>query len=404
MKKIIDVVLPYLVNKDPNAWYVEYRCYYDKTCRLERFRHYKGFNQLNSEAERLDHAKNLIDFYKQKILSGWRPWLSDKHLYRDEIQYHNVLKRLGDDRTDDSQLRRYTSAFLAKRKKELSAKSYASYLSKTRIFIEFLENSGKGNLLISEINQPIVSAFFAQLIDVEKLDKVTILKYRQNIGQMFKFFKQQKLTDIYPLEDLPKGRKTKDHAARPIADHDLLRYLNYVKINDSQLFLASLFEMLLCARPGKEIRLMKINQLDIYNKIAYISLGDGKTGNRSVTIPNMLVELIQQYKITSLPGELYIFGKGGGPGNIPVSENHFGNRFREIRKELNLPAHYKFYSFKHTGAGKLLESGATFPELMNHLGHTSIESTISYVKRHFGERSQKVLDFSPEVLKHFISN
>jgi integrase len=57
---------------------------------------------------------------------------------------------------------------------------------------------------------------------------------------------------------------------------------------------------------------------------------------------------------------------------------------------------YKWYSFKHTGAGKLLESGASIVELMNQLGHTDIASTYRYIRRHFGERSEHVRSKFPD--------
>jgi len=53
MKKEIEVILPYLVrSSNEKPWYVEYKCFREKTEKLERFRIYKGFNERNSVAER----------------------------------------------------------------------------------------------------------------------------------------------------------------------------------------------------------------------------------------------------------------------------------------------------------------------------------------------------------------
>jgi integrase len=81
-----------------------------------------------------------------------------------------------------------------------------------------------------------------------------------------------------------------------------------------------------------------------------------------------------------------------------VGVNYFNRKFSAAKKELGLPDTYKFYGFKHTGAGKLLESGASIAELMSHLGHTRFESTIHYIRRHFGERSEKISNFKPDFL------
>jgi len=403
MKKKVDVILPYLVKSDnEKIWYVEYRCFNEKTGELERYRHYKGFTKKKSEGEREKHSTELIKHYSQKLKAGWRPWHEEKYLYKDEIEYRAITDHFGSKREDSSHLRRHLSDFLIERKKILSPKSYESYLSKTRLFCQWLEKNNYSEIRIFEISNAIVKRFFAYLIDERKLDKLTVVKYRQNLGAMFRYFKKAKLMDDLPMDDLPAARKLKDLAARPIMDADIKIYLEYCAKNDPQMFLASLFQFFLCCRPGKELREMKIGDLDTYNKIVYIRLETGKTGSRTISMPDALIEICQNFKLDRYNRDFYIFGRSGEPGKELHGKNHFGNRFRTLREKLNLPTSYKFYSFKHTGAGKLLESGATFAELMNHLGHTSVESTIAYVRRHFGEKSQKVIDFRPEVLNGLI--
>lgn len=399
MKKQVDVVLPYLVRSDDQkTWYVEYRCFNPKTEKLERFRHYKGFARHNTDQDKQAYADELVKNYGLKLKSGWRPWDTEKYIYKDAIQYQSITDHFGSDKKDNSHLRKYLSDFLQERKKVLAPKSYESYLSKTRLFCQWLEKNGYAELRIFEISNSIVKQFFAYLIDIRKLDKITIAKYKQNLGAMFRYFKKSKLMDQVPMEELPAARKTKDLSARPLMDADIKSYLEYMAKHDKQMFLASLFQFFLCCRPGKELREMKIGDIDIYNKVVYIRLETGKTGSRTIGMPDALIEICENYKLDRFNRDFYVFGRGGGPGPELLGKNHFGNRFRSARKALKLPASYKFYSFKHTGAGKLLESGATFAELMNHLGHTSVESTIAYVRRHFGEKSQKVIDFRPEVL------
>ena len=92
---------------------------------------------------------------------------------------------------------------------------------------------------------------------------------------------------------------------------------------------------------------------------------------------------------------MYVIGPNGRPGIRPIGYNTLRERFNRIRDRLGMSQSYKWYSFKHTGAGKLLESGATIAELMNQLGHTDISSTYRYIRRHFGERSEHVRNNFP---------
>jgi integrase len=393
----IDVIMPHLV-QNSNAWFIEYSCYYSKTNKLEKFREYKGFKKLESDKEKLKLAKRKIESLSKKLKGGWRPWDSTVYLYKDEIQYRSETNSFGNNKYNNSHIRKYLSGFLADTKRRVSAKTYESYQSKTRLFCQWLENNEYGKLRIFEIDNKIVKQFFNYLIEVRKLDKPTIQKYNQNIHQMFASFVKKKLIENIPMSDIPVPPKTKDMAARPIKDNDMRSLLNYVAQKDPQLFLACLMQFFLCCRPGKELRLLKVQDIDLHGNIVHITEADGKKGKRKITMPEALVELCQTLKLQNYEQDFYVFSKNGKPGKVALGKNYFSRKFVQYRKELKLPSIYKFYSFKHTGAGKLLESGATVAELMSHLGHTSFESTIAYVRRHFGEKSEKILNFRPDVL------
>jgi integrase len=219
---------------------------------------------------------------------------------------------------------------------------------------------------------------------------------------MFKFFIKKKLIDKTPVEDIVKPLKIKDNAARPMTETDMKTLLEYLAKNDKQMFLASLMQFFLCCRPGNELRLLKIQDLDFYNNLVHISQQDGKTGKRKITMPDALTEICMSFKLNEYQRDYYIFSREGEPGSIALGKNYFSRKFAAYRKDLKLPTTYKFYSFKHTGAGKLLETGATIIEVMSHLGHKDVESTLAYVRRHFGNKSEKILNFRPEMLNGFL--
>lgn len=393
----VEVVLPRL--SKGKAWAIEFYCLYPKTGKLERFKVYKGFKNLSSEEEKLKHAQKLIKAYSEKLKSGWRPWDQNIYIYKDEIEYFNVSTRFNKLSKDNSHIRKHLSDFLTETKLRVKAKTYESYQSKTRLFCHWLENNGYEKHRIFEISEKIVKEFFTYLIEERKLDRDTIEKYKQNLRQMFVFFKQKKLITDLPTETIVLPDKTKDLAARPIMDSDLKKLLKYIAENDRQMLLACLMQFYLCCRPGTELRLMKILDIDLYNNKITIPQANGKTGKRIITMPEALVEICKQYELTYFDRDFYVFSQNGKPGAKALGKNYFNRKFVEYRNKLKLPSVYKFYSFKHTGAGKLLESGATLAEVKSHLGHTSFESTLAYVKRHFGEKSEKIINFNPDVMK-----
>lgn len=394
----VDVIMPRLVQGE-KAWYIEYYCFYPKNNKLEKFREYKGFKKLHSDDEKLKFGEKKIKLLSEKLTTGWRPWDPSTYLYRDEIQYFSDTKNFGNQKQNNSHIRKYLSDFLADTKRRVSPKTYESYQSKTRLFCKWLEDNNYQTLRIFEITDEITKKFFNYLIDVKKLDRLTINKYHQNLSQMFQFFVKRKLVVNVPLGDIVRPPKLKDMAARPIMDNDIKTLLAYMAKNDPQLFLASLMQFFLCCRPGNELRLLKIEDIDIYNRIIHIDQGSGKTGKRKITIPDALMELFVEFKLLDYDRSFFVFSKNAKPGSVALGKNYLSRKFAKYRDHLKLPKIYKFYSFKHTGAGKLLESGATIVEVKVHLGHKSFESTLAYVRRHFGDQSEKVLSFRPEVLK-----
>lgn len=390
--------MPALKKGKKGDYYVAYSCHHPAKGGMVRFRHYAGFNSCTNELEVHRHAQKLIKAIGDKLTAGWRPWDGDAMLYSDQVEYHHVNQAIGSQRLDKNHLRKQVSEFLEWKKCDITAKSYSSYVSKIRLFCMWLENNGHLNVRVGEISNEVVARFFIYLINEKQLDKRTVGKYKQNLHQMFKYFKDKKLIKDIPLEHLPRAIKRVDNAARPITDDDIKRFLNFVAKNDRQLLLASVFQLLTLVRPNRELRLLKVQDLDLARGIVYIKDDTAKTTKRVVVMPDALKVLVEAEKITDYPATYFIFGQGRKPGPKPVGVNYFNRKFCEVKKMLMLSDNYKFYSFKHTGAGKLMESGATLAELMSHLGHVKFESTIHYVKRHFGEKSEKLVNFKPDFL------
>jgi integrase len=402
-KKIdkIDVIMPRLV-ESINGWYIEYSCYYEKNNKLEKFREYKGFSKINGIGEKRKFGKKRIQVLSTKLKAGWRPWSPTEYIYRDETQYNAFTKGFGNKTHNNSHIHKHLSDFLIITKRRVSPKTYESYQSKTRVFTQWLDENNYGKLRVFEISEKIVTNFFNYLIDTRKLDRLTIEKYKQNIDQLFKYCIKVKLIDRMPTGNIVYPPKLKDNAARPISDADIQKLLTYMAKNDPQMLLASLMQFFLCCRPGNELRLLQIQDIDLFNNIIHVTQANGKTGKRKITMPEALVELCNDYKLNNYPPEYYVFSQNGKPGIKALGKNHFTRHFAKYRDNLKLPKMYKFYSFKHTGAGKLLESGATIIEVKSHLGHSSIESTLAYVRRHFGDKSEKILSFNPQILKGII--
>jgi len=391
MRKKIATV-PVLKTPKKGKWYVYLQVRNPFTGRMEVKKFTKGFSKCKNTKERLKWGNDLCDELITKLKEGWTPYEDyDQAIYEDQVDYQLITNRFRRAKSTVKNTRYYISEFLLDKRPKVVAKTYSCYRSKLRIFNEYLDFKKYNEFNITEISNKIVKEFFMFLIDERKLDRVTIDKYNQIIHSFFEYLKEEKRIFINPVFNITKPPKTKDCAARPISDYDLKELLIIMEEDDPQLYLACMFQYYLALRPGQELRLIKVQDIDIFNYRVVVTEENAKTSRRTIDMPKELAELCQRYNIHHFNGEYYVFGRNKMPGREPLGQNTLRNRFNTFRDRLGLPKVYKFYSMKHTGGGKLLESGRTLEELRNHFGHTSIESTDHYVRRHFGNRNKNII-------------
>lgn len=393
----VDVILPELKNRGGDIskeWYIEFHCFSEKENKLIRYRKTFNINRERDADKRMLLSKKIVDKLSSELKTGWRPWSEKKYIYTNYMEYDQIAKINGRKKNDSNQLQRLLSEFLTFKNKELKEKSWGNYVSKLRILTLFL-NKNYPDISIGELSNDVLLLFWDHLIIDRKLDSVTIEKYYTVIYGFFNYLMKKKIVDEIPMQNLPRGKKIKDEAARPINKIDLKIILHEIKKTDPQLYLGCLFQFYVAIRPGNELRGLKIRDIDLYNNRIVVSDETAKTVRRTVDVPRQLIDILFDYNINRYDSELYLFGKFGLPADIMLGKNTLRNRFNKFRDKLNFPKTYKFYSMKHTGAGMLLDAGATIEEIRDHMGHVSIESTDHYIRRHFGNRNKRIINNHP---------
>ena len=385
------------IKNSKGTWYIYFSVRDPQTDKMKPIKIYEGFKKCINKAEKQKHGEELVSLYTEKLKSGWSPFFDQENvIYSDQLEYQNFAERFSQKRKASKHTRFYVNEFITIKSIGLKLRSISTYKSKLRIFCNWIDFKGYTDYDVSEIKNKIILQFFSFLILDRKLDKISIEKYEQIIKDYFKFLKKKDCIHLNPVFDIIKPPKTKDMAACPIAKYDLKLLLDTISQNDSQLYLACLFQYYLALRPGKELRNLKIKDIDLYNNKVLVTEEFAKTNRRIIDMSEHLVEICHHFNIHSYNRDYYVFSKDGKPGSIMLGNNTLRTRFNKYRDMLKLPDTYKFYSMKHTGGGKLLESGRTLEELRAHFGHTSILSIDHYVKKHFGNRNKNIINNFPK--------
>jgi integrase len=381
-------------------WFVEFYVRNPKTNVLQRQRVKKGINSFHTVQGRYAAAQKMLNHWKDKLLAGWSPLTEQNVVYEDNLEFQTYIKNYRHRKSKNGTFRYFASKFMDWVKNKLEDSTLATYRSKMRLFDAWLEGNSLNQLDISAISNKVMVKFFTFIIEERKLSKISITKYRQILGQVFNFVKKERKQFLNPCYDLPETNRINDNTPQPIQQLDILKFGKEIKERDPQLWMACCFEYYCFIRPGKELRLLKIGDIDFGRGTIRVNSVNSKTVERRIGIPyEFLIELRDEYKLHTFSRDKFVFSKVGLPGDVCLGKNNLRFRFAKIRDDMDMPEMYKFYSWKHTGNVRAEDSGITLRELQDQNGHSSAKTTEGYLKNKRRSGSDNVINHFPSIYK-----
>lgn len=363
-------------------WYVEFSYRLPSSDDLHKYRCYAGLCSGTAEQRDLIAAK-LLDYYTEYLKSGaylnQKPNLNplkENETHRPEQQRYVREKRAI---MIDSLVPRYLEYI----KPNVRKKTHQDYSTKLKAFMMFANEQLTG-LTVVQIQRKMIIPFFELLASKNKLCRRTIEKYMQTVRQFFAWCEDIGVREDMsnPVSRIPKFGNVIDCSTGIFDIDERVRLREAIKPREPYLWLAC--EMLYyCAiRPGTEMRLMKIGDIDFVNKNICVraELAKNKT-TEYVGMPDSLLQYMFDLHLNMFDKDLYIFGRYGQPSLEPMGKNTMRNRFNSYRELLKISTDKKFYSWKHAGAISAAQNGATIFELKDQLRHKSIVTTEEYLKK-----------------------
>jgi integrase len=389
-------------------WYVELSQRNPATGEMvrKRFETLDGvnINDFGTAEERAHFAKELISKLNRQLDNGWTIFNDTTHcVYEDQLQYANeaaIYKKMV---ASNANYAYWSSRFIAEviEKKDLEKGSVDDYRTQFRVLGLWLASKGYDKLDLACIDNEKIIAFFTYLKEERNLSKHTYLGYANRISSMFDFVKDSKGITENPVHSLPGNRNVKDMGAERIRQDDLKKMMQLMDEEDRQLALACRFEYYCGLRPGREIRFLKVGDIDFrrgYSKVRVMVENSKVDRRREVTLPDAFLDyLLTEWQLDACDRNFYVIGKYRAPGVLPVGKNTLRYRFAKIREKLGMPLEYKFYSMKHTGATTIAEQGEPIINIRDHLGHTDIRTTEIYLKRHGVSESRHIRTNFPKI-------
>ena len=363
-------------------WYVEFGFRVPGNDKPFRYRVYSGLCSGTVE-ERDAVGKQLLEYYTEYLKSGeylntepnLNP-LKENESYRPENQKWMEARK-------ELLVSSLTTRFLRYVEPTLRKGTMKDYKGKLRLFTEYIEEKQR-NIPVSLINRSMIFPFFEYLVSERNLCRQTVEKYMQIVRIFFNWCEDIGIREYEtnPVKRIPKMGRVIDCSPGVFSADDRERLRNAIKPNEPWLWLACEILYYCAIRPGTEMRLMKVGDIDLSRKTITVraELAKNKT-TETVVFPDELREHMLLLNLDRYDKKLYLFGKYGSPAIVPMGKNTMRNRFNLYRDALKISNSKKFYSWKHSGALSAIENGASIYEVKDQLRHKSIMTTEEYLKK-----------------------
>lgn len=403
MKRKKLIAMPVLFDGGGNLdqkWYVYYGVRNPRTDKMERFRVYEGLHKIKNAEARRKAGIAICEDLASKLKSGWSPFNDDSRvIYEDQLGYDKITRIYGKRRADNKTIRYYGSKYIDSIMPTIDPEgTLPTYQSKLRIFCMWIDSKNFGENCATTITNETVIEFFNWLIYDQKRSKKTVSTYKQVLQNLFEWLVKQKIFICNPVHDIPTTINANDESPAPIHSDDISIFKEAMS-GDEQLWLAAQFQFYCALRPGKELRLLKIKNIDFGRGLITVNRTEAKTRvTRTVVVPDIFLrKLRNDYKLQSYNKEFYVFGKDKKPGPEHLGKNNLRFRFNKIREELGMPFEYKFYSWKHTGGVEASLAGVPDKHIQMQMGHTSLATTEKYLRKMRGYQSDYLKHKYPSI-------
>lgn len=127
-----------------------------------------------------------------------------------------------------------------------------------------------------------------------------------------------------------------------------------------------------------EARGLKISDIDSH--LMKMLIQDAKGGkSRYVMLSQVLLDELRDYWRTYRP-RVWLFE--GPKSGTPIHARTLQRSFKEVVRKAKLPESTTLHTLRHSFATHLLEDGTPLPMIKSLLGHSSIKTTMIYLRVH----------------------
>lgn len=360
-------------------WYIIYYAWDPEARELVRKRFKKKLNTITTKSGRYHYAAMAISKITALLKDGF-----------------HVKPKPKPDKWADKRLSAWIEVFMTAQKPKISL----GYHQQMRLVADrwAVYEKKSGVKTTSEVRRADIQMIMDAWQSEKGFGPKTYNAYRAIFQRFFAELVQMEELKSNPVERVPKKKVVPGAKNLPYSIEQVRAIREEaLKQGKKQLVLFIEFCLYTLARPRKELHLLRVRELG--QKAITIPAGRGKTGARMVPIAGALGKVIDREGLRSFPGDCFVFGHGGQPGEKHYTSTHFYDQLAGVLDVLKLSGRgYNLYSFKHTGAVMAYQAGIPVHIIQTMCGHSSPSQTEEYL-RNLGliSMADPYLDLWPEI-------
>lgn len=350
--------------RENKTWEVVYYALDPESGKLKIKRH--RVRKLKNVSERRKLARRMVHEVNRKLMRGWNPFVLSGET-KSFTKFSSAVK-----------------IYLSRIEKQVNSgalrpdtlRAYGSYLKNLETYIGQVENP---EMFCIKLNEDLVRDFIDHIYYERNNSARTRNNYLKFLNTFSDWMVKQKYLSKNPTVNIELARESKKKRTI-IKKEDLEKIFNHLKLKDKG-FLVCCMVCYYCLVRRTEMTKLKVSDVYLENNIIHIpdDVSKNKKG-MPVTIPESLLPRLIMHLSKASPGD-YLFSKDFKPGKNPLNPKKISDSWARLRKTINLPSEYQWYSLKDTGITNLLKAGVPLIVVRNQARHHSSEQTDAYTPK-----------------------
>ncbi len=367
--------VPPRVVRASDRWYISFYAS-DEQGERKKYRPTFNLSRIHNLKEREARAQEIVSKIKYWLESGKPIHKFDERKVRVTAAIAEEFPLLG------TPVRKALDHVVAL-KSALRYDSERTYKSTAKLFLDYLEKQGWGEMEIGDVGKVQAKGYLDDCIISRELKPTSWNNQMGVLRTLFNELKDRGYIQTNPFEGI-KPKKELPKARRIFTVEEARIVLQRVREESDLLFYICLLQYCCHFRPG-EIQKMRFRDINL--RTGLVSLDFSRTkdwDNRVATIPEEFLEYFPVEFFTGYPANTYIFGAGFRPGQSKPVSKHVAFRLHEKilqdllrRGELTDITGLVLYSWKDTGITHALEN-LPLLAVQDQAGHSNGQITLKY--------------------------